>query len=141
MIRFLVGTVINAIGLWLVTLIVPAIAFKPYGGEGIWAAIGSFLLIGAIFGLVNAIIAPVIKVLALPLYILTFGLIALVINGSLLLLVAWLSNLIGDHAFSITGFTEEGLSIESLGWAILGGLVMSVSTFICRWIFRLARIL
>lgn len=141
MIRFLVGTVINAIGLWLVTLVVPAIVFTPYGGEGIWASIGSFLLVGAIFGLVNAIIAPIIKVLALPLYILTFGLIALVINGSLLLLVAWFSNLIGDNAFTINGFTAEGLTIESLGWAILGGLVMSVSTFICRWVFRLARIL
>ena len=91
--------------------------------------------------LVNAIIAPIIKVLALPLYILTFGLIALVINGSLLLLVAWFSNLIGDNAFTINGFTAEGLTIESLGWAILGGLVMSVSTFICRWVFRLAKIL
>jgi putative membrane protein len=141
MIRFLVGTVINGFGLWLTTLIIPAIALHPYGGNGFWQTIGSFLLVGAIFGLVNAIIAPVIKVLAIPLYILTFGLISLVINGSLLLFVAWLSGLFGDKAFEINGFTAQGLTVESLGWAILGALVMSVATFISRGIFKAARIL
>jgi putative membrane protein len=141
MIRFLVGTVINAFGLWLTTLIVPAITLHPYGGTGLWQTIGSFLLVGAIFGLVNAIVAPVIKVLAIPLYILTFGLISLVINGALLLFVAWLSGLFGDKAFAINGFTSEGLTIESLGWAILGALVMSIASFITRGVFKAARII
>mgnify|MGYP000670959760 CR=1 FL=1 len=69
--RFLVGTVINALGLWAVTLLVPAIHLTPYGGSDIWSQILSFLLVGLIFGLVNSLIAPVVKVLALPLYILT----------------------------------------------------------------------
>lgn len=142
MIRFLVSTVINALGLWAVTSIVPGIALHPYGGTEVWPTIGSYLLIGAIFGLVTAIIAPVIKVLAFPLYILTFGLISLVINGSLLLLVAWISNQINDgNGVSISGFTEQGLTIESMGIAILGALVMSVSTFVARWFMRLTGLL
>ncbi|MFM7013585.1 MAG: phage holin family protein, partial [Actinomycetota bacterium] len=60
MIRFLVSTVINALALWVATTIIPAITLTPYGGDGLWQKIGSFLLVGAIFGLVNAIIAPVI---------------------------------------------------------------------------------
>jgi putative membrane protein len=140
MIRFLIATVTNAIALWLTTLIVPAIKLHPYGGSGLWTTIASFLLVGAIFGLVNAVIAPVIKVLAIPLYILTFGLIALVINGSLLLFVAWLSNQIGDRAFEISGFTSNGLTIETLGWAILGSIVMSIATWITRGIFKIAKI-
>lgn len=143
MIRFLVGTVINAIGLWVVTSLLPGVAMVPYGGIDLWSTMGSYLLVGAIFGLVTSIIAPVIKVLAFPLFLLTFGLISFVINGALLLFVAWLSNQIpGEHAgVVIKGFTEAGLTIESLGWAILAALVMSVSTFIARWIFKLARIL
>ena len=83
MIRFIVGTVINALALWLVTNLIPAIKLAPYGGDNFWAIVGSFLLVGAIFGLVNSIVAPVIKVLALPLYILTFGLISFVIKTNL----------------------------------------------------------
>jgi putative membrane protein len=141
MIRFLVGTVINAIGLWVVTLCIPAIKLMPYGGTDIWATIGSFLIVGAVFGLVNAIIAPVIKVLAFPLYLLTFGLISFLINGALLIFVAWLSSLWANNVLTIYGLTQEGLEIESLGWAVLGSIVMSITSFFTRAIFKVLRIL
>jgi putative membrane protein len=140
MLRFLIGTIVNAVGLWAATTLVPQVTLTPYGGDGLWETIGSFLLIGAIFGLVNAIIAPVIKALAFPLYILTFGLIAFVINGALLLLVAWLSTLIGADIFAIQGFTSEGLEIESLGWAILAAIVMSIASFLTRTVLRILKI-
>lgn len=136
MIRFLVGTVINAIGLWVVTLCIPAIKLNPYGGTDFWSIAGSFLVVGAVFGLVSAIVAPVIKVLALPLYILTFGLISFLINGALLLFVAWLSQLIGGNVLTIYGFTADGLTVDSLGWAILGSIVMSIASFLGRAIFK-----
>jgi putative membrane protein len=141
MIRFFVSTSINALALWVATILIPAITLTPYGGEGLWQRIGSFLLVGAIFGLVNAIIAPIIKVLAFPLYILTFGLISFVINGALLLFVAWLSSQIGSDIFTIDGFTSEGLTVESMGWAILGAVIISIASFIGRWIFKILRIL
>lgn len=141
MIRFLASTIINAGAIWVVTLLIPAVSLTPYGGDGLWQTIGSFLLIGAIFGLVHAIIAPVVKVLALPLYILTFGLISFVINGALLLFVAWLSAQIGDDLLTIEGFTSEGLSIESMGWAILASIIISISSFFARGIFKVTGIL
>lgn len=140
MLRFLIGTIVNAVGLWAATTLVPQVSLTPYGGDGVWQTIGSYLLIGAIFGLVNAIIAPIIKALAFPLYILTFGLIAFVINGSLLILVAWLSSLLGADIFSIEGFTSEGLAIESLGWAILAAVVMSIASFFTRSVLRILKI-
>jgi putative membrane protein len=140
MLRFLISTIVNAVGLWAATLVVPQVKLTPYGGDGLWETIGSFVVIGAIFGLVNAIIAPVIKVLAFPLYILTFGLIAFVINGALLLLVAWFSTLLGANVFSIEGFTAEGLSIASLGWAILAAIVMSIASFLTRTVLRVLKI-
>ena len=140
MLRFLISTIVNAFGLWVATIIVPQVQLTPYGGNGLWETIGSFLVIGAVFGLVNAIIAPGIKVLAFPLYIITFGLIAFVINGALLLLVAWLSSLLGANVFSIEGFTQEGLSIASLGWAILAAIVMSIASFLTRTVLRILKI-
>ena len=139
--RFLVGTVINAAGLWLTTMIVTAIALHPYGGDNIWTQIASFLLVGAIFGLVSAIVAPIIKVLAFPLYLLTFGLISFLINGALLVFVAYLSGLIHGGGLTIQGFSDSGLSWEALGWAVLGAIVMSVASFFTRAVFKLFRIL
>jgi putative membrane protein len=136
MVRFLLNTVVNAIGLWLVTLIVPAIKLAPYGRNDFWMTVLSFLLVAVVFGLVHAVIGPIIKVLSSPLYILTFGLINLVINGALLIFVAWLSQLIGSPIFSIDGFTHEGLAVSSMGWAILGALIMSVIGFIGRKLFK-----
>jgi putative membrane protein len=140
MLRFLIATVVNAVGLWAATTLIPQVTLTPYGGDELWQAMASYLLIGAIFGLVNAIIGPIIRVVAFPLYILTFGLIAFVINGALLLLVAWLSQFFGADVFSIEGFTAEGLSIDSLGWAILAAIVMSVASFLTRTVLRLLQI-
>jgi putative membrane protein len=140
-IRFLVSSIISAGAIWLVTFLIPAVTLTPYGGDGLWQTIGSFLLVGAIFGLINAIIAPVVKVLAFPLYVLTFGLISFVINGALLLFVAWLSTQIGADILTIEGFTSEGLTIESMGWAILASIIISISSFLARAIFKAARIL
>ena len=141
MLRFLASTIINAGALWVVTLVIPAVVMTPYGGDGLWQTIGSFLLIGAIFGLVHAIIAPVVRVLAFPLYVLTFGLISFVINGALLLLVAWLSTQIGNDLLTIEGFTSEGLTIQSMGWSILAAVIISISSFLGRAIFKVTGIL
>ena len=130
--RFLITTVFSAVGLYVVTLLIPAIHLEPYGGTNLWAKIASFLFVGAIFSLVNAIVAPVVKVVALPLYLLTFVLISVVINGALLLFVAWLSSLFADTVFTIDGFTSEGLTVDSLGWAILGALILSVFSMIAK---------
>ena len=140
MLRFLVSTIVNAVGLFVATSLVPQVNITPYGGDGVWETIASFLLIGAMFGIVNAVIAPVIKVLAFPLYIITFGLSAFVINGAMLLLVAWLSGLIGSEILTIEGFNSEGLTIDSLGWAILAAIVMSIASFLTRSVLRILKI-
>ncbi|MBP6043729.1 MAG: phage holin family protein [Rhodoluna sp.] len=138
MVRFLLNTMFNALGLWVVTLLIPAVKLAPYGGDSFWTRVGSFLVVAAIFGLVHAVIGPIIKVLSAPLYILTFGLIHLVINGALLLFVAWLSQLIGSPIFSIDGFNSEGLAISSLGWAILASVILYIVSYIGRTIFKKA---
>jgi putative membrane protein len=139
--RFLVGTAINSLGLYLVTILIPAIKIAPWGGDSAWNLLASYLFVGMIFGLVTAIVAPVVKVLAFPLYILTFGLISVVINGAMLLLVAWLSSNFEAGIFSIDGATLSNVESAAFGWAILGSVVISVSTFVARAAFKALRIL
>ena len=137
MLRFLITTVANAFGLWVANNLISQINLTPYGGDGLWETIGTYLVVGAIFGLVNAVLGTLIKIVAFPLYILSFGLISFVVNGALLLLVAYLSTLIGADVFAIDGFTSEGLTIDTLGFAILGAIVISISAFFARSLLKL----
>ena len=139
--RFLVGTAINSLGLWLLVTLIPAIKISPLGGSTVWHLVASYVVVGMIFGFVTSIIAPVIKVLAFPLYLLTFGLISIVINGAMLLLVAYLSSWIKVGIFSISGFGAAGASNTALGWAMLGAIVLSVSTFFARAAFKAMKLL
>jgi putative membrane protein len=139
--RFLVGTAINSLGLWLVTTLIPAVKISPWGGTGFWNLLGSYLFVGMIFGIVTAIISPVIKVLAFPLYLLTFGLISVVINGAMLLFVSYLSSAVKAGIFSIDGFGAAGASNTALGWAMLAAIVMSLSTFFARAAFKAMKLL
>ena len=104
MARFLIRLIINTIALWLTTLIVAGVSVVSYGTEGDTVALVlTYLLVGLIFGLVNGIIGNLIRIVAFPLYILTLGLIALIVNGLLLLLVAWISSLLG-FGLTVDGF-------------------------------------
>ena len=134
--RFLISSAITAVGLWIVDSIMPSISLTPYGGTTLWHAIASYALVGVIFTLVSMVVTPIIKIIAFPLYLLTFGLISIVINGAMFLFVAWLSQLIGSPIFSIDGFDREGLAITSLGWAILAALIMSVISGFGRIVFK-----
>ena len=119
--RFLVRVVVNAFAIWVVTLIpalqVTVIAFPP--GETLQLVL-TLLAVAAIFAIVNTIIGTVIKVLAFPLYILTLGLISLVINGFLLWFTGW-----------ITSFWDWGLRVEDFWWGVLAALIISI----INWIF------
>jgi putative membrane protein len=99
-VRFLIRTIVTAIGLWIATAIVSGIRVT---GASAWADIGTVLLVAVIFGLVNATIKPVVKILGCLFYILTLGLIALVVNALLFLLVDWLAGLV-NLPFHVDGF-------------------------------------
>lgn len=133
--RFLLSTVITAVGLWAVTSLVPAITLNPYGGTGVWYTIASYLLVALVFSLVSAIIGRIVKIIAFPLYLLTFGLIGFFINGALFMLVSWFSTQFANDNLHINGLSE-GLYVESFGWAMLGSFILSIFTMIGKVIAR-----
>jgi putative membrane protein len=93
--------VVIAIGLWVATLIVPGI---DVGAATTATGIGTLLGVALIFGIVNAVLKPIIKVVGCPFYVLTLGLIGLVVNALLFLLVGWLSGKLG-LPFEVHGFS------------------------------------
>ena len=106
---------INAVALWLTTLIVAGVRVLPFEPGGTLEIVLTYLLVAVIFGLVNGVIGNFIRIVAFPLYILTLGLISLIVNGLLLLLVAWLSSLFGF-----------GLVVDGFWWGVLGALVLGI---------------
>lgn len=103
MIKLIIRLLINAVALWVAAQLVNGIDLS----ENIWQV----LVVALIFGLINAIIKPIVKILSFPLIIVTLGLFTLVINAFLLLLTDWLTD-----AISVDGFVP----------AFLGAIIISV---------------
>ncbi len=112
--------VVNAIALYVATL--PQLNIGvTFTGEWWQIAIVAF-----IFGLVNAIIRPVLKLLTCPLILLTLGLFTLVINAAMLWLTAWISS----NVFAL------GFHVKDFWAAFVGALVVSIVSFVLNMVVR-----
>ena len=115
-------TIGNAAGLWLATRILSGLSVPEGAGAGpMWL---NLAVLGLVLALVNSLVKPVTKVLTFPLYIITFGLFALVVNGAMLSLTGWLT----DHiaALGAGGSVLLGLEVASFGSAVVGSIIISV---------------
>lgn len=126
MIGFIATVVGTGLALWVTSLIYKDISF------GSNPQISTILIVALIFGVVNAVIKPLIKLFSLPLTLMTFGLFGLVINGGLLILLAFLTDLIG-LTFTVGGFPPD-FSVQTLVAALVGGLVLSIVSTVIGWI-------
>ena len=105
--RFLLRLLVNAAALWVATRVVPGVTHTGSGG--------SLLLVALVFGILNALLRPVLALLSCPLMILTLGLFTFVINAVILLLTSSLSESLGI-----------GFHVDGFGSAFLGALVVSL---------------
>lgn len=108
LIRLFVNAVALAVASWLVTGI-------TLEGATTGRRILTLLIVAAIFGLVNAVVKPVVKLLSLPFIVLTLGLLLFVINALMLLLTSWITDRL-DVQFHVDGF----------GSALLGALIITI---------------
>lgn len=114
---FFLRLFVNAAALWVATRVVPGVTFT-----GNWLP---FLGVALVFGVVNAFIGPVAKILTFPLIIVTLGIFALVINGLMLLLTSSLSEALG-LGFHVNGFWS----------AFFGALVVSIVSTLLSMLVR-----
>ncbi|MEU6279660.1 phage holin family protein [Streptomyces sp. NPDC047028] len=115
--NFVVKTIANAGALAVAVWLLDKITLT--GGSTARKA-GTLIVVALIFGLVNFLVKPVVKVLTFPLFILTLGLITLVVNACMLLLTSWVSSKL-DLSFHVEGFWTAvvgGLIVAIVSWAL-----------------------
>lgn len=118
--RILGKILVNAVAVWVATALVDGI---DLAGHDTGSRVFTLIVVALIFGLVNTVIKPVVKLLAFPVLVLTLGLFTLVINALMLWLTSWLSGTL-DLDFEVHGFWT----------AVLGALIISVVSWILHMI-------
>ncbi len=114
---FLLRTLVTAASLWVATQLVPGIRISPPG----WLAdpqsdyLAALLVSALALGLLNAVVKPVLLMLSLPITCATLGLFILFVNGLVLLILSAL---------------PVGFHVDGLISAIVGGLIVSVTSFV-----------
>jgi putative membrane protein len=115
--NFVVKTIANAGALAVAVWLLDKITLT---GDSTGKKIGTLILVALIFGIVNFLVKPVVKLFSLPLLILTLGLFTLVVNALMLLLTSWLADKF-DLSFHVDGFWTAvvgGLIISIVSWAL-----------------------
>lgn len=110
----------SAAAVWVATLLIPGIRVTA---ETTLGTIGTFVAVAVIFGLCNAFIRPIIKMVGCGLYVFTLGLIALVVNGALFMLTSFIAGQL-DVPFHVDDFWPA---------AILGALVVGLTSWALNW--------
>ncbi|MFE9020216.1 phage holin family protein [Streptomyces sp. NPDC007808] len=110
--NFVVKTIANAGALAVAVWLLDKITLT---GDSTGKKVGTLILVALIFGVVNFLVKPIVKLFSLPLLILTLGLFTLVVNALMLLLTSWLADKF-DLSFHVDGFWT----------AVLGGLIISI---------------
>ena len=113
LVRFLIWVAVNALALAFATWLLPGM--RMTGTDQTL----HLILVAIIFGLINAIIRPVVKLFSLPFILLTLGLLIFVINALMLMLAEWISKQL-----------HLGFHVDSFWTAILGAIVFTVATWI-----------
>jgi putative membrane protein len=109
MIKFLIRVVINSVSIWIASLILTKVTLEG----SIW----QILLVGLIFGLVNALIKPFLKLLGTPFIVVTLGLFTLVINAFLL----WIVELLSGGVLEVEGiltYLWASIIISLVSWVL-----------------------
>lgn len=114
--RFLIWVVVNALALAAAAWLIDGISVSGGSTED---RVITLVLVALIFGVINAVVAPVLKLLSLPFIILSLGLFLIVINAAMLMLTSWISGEVG-LGFNVAGFWT----------AVIGAIVVTLATWI-----------
>lgn len=115
--KFVIRLLVNAAALWLCDWLFAGIELAPATSTGM--TLLSLGMVALVFTLVNMLVRPVVKLLSLPLYVITLGLFFLVVNALMLMLTGW-----------ITSFTEFGLTVDGFGTAVVAGVVIAIVSWL-----------
>jgi len=115
----LIKTVVNGIALWVAALAVNGISLGEEDPK-LSVRLLTILLVALVFGIINAVVKPIVKTLAFPAIMLTLGLFTLIINAAMLWLTSWFSQQVGLD-----------FSVDNFFWtSVIGGIVITLVSMI-----------
>ena len=114
---FVVGTIVTAIAFFILTKFLPQ--FVSYDGDLI-----GLVVISVVFGIVNGLIGPIVRLIALPISFMTLGLFGFVINGILLIVIAWIAQNL-DLTFTVGDYPPD-FNATTIVAAIVGAVVLGL---------------
>jgi putative membrane protein len=129
---FIVGTVATAIAFWIVASVFPeylGLDFLTYEGEP-----AGLLVLALIFGVINGLIGPIVRLIALPITFMTLGLFGFVINGILLIVIAWIAENL-DLTFTVGDYPPD-FNATTIVAAIVGAVVLGVVNSIAHSVVK-----
>jgi putative membrane protein len=117
---FIVGTLATALAFYVVTQVLPdilGVSFLSYEGE-----IVGLILLALVFGVVNGLIGPVVRIASMPISFFTMGLFGFILNGVLLLVTAAVADAV-DLAFKVGDFPPD-LNADTAVAAVVGAVIL-----------------
>lgn len=121
---FIVSTIVTAIAFFILVQLFPSM----FGYDGGYLGL---IVIAVIFGAVNGLVGPIVKIAALPVSFMTLGLVGFVINGALLLLTAFISDALGFR-LQVGDYPPDLLTADTIVAAIVGAVVLSLISTVIR---------
>jgi len=114
--RFVIWVVVNALAVGVATALLDGIELT---GDTTGEQVVTLLVVGLVFGVIDSVVAPVVKLLSLPFILLTLGLLLFVINALMLMLTGWVADQL-DLGFRVDGFWT----------AVLGAIIITIATWV-----------
>jgi putative membrane protein len=121
---FVVSTVVTAVAFYILVQLFPSM----FGYEGGYLGLA---VIAIVFGAVNGLIGPIVKIAALPISFMTMGLVGFLINGGLLLLTAFITGQLGFQ-LTVGEFPPDLLTADTIVAAVVGAVVLSLISTVIR---------
>lgn len=115
---FIIGTAITALAFYVLTTFLPQ--FVSYEGELV-----GLLVLAVIFGLVNGAIGPIVKTMAIPISLMTMGLVGFLVNAALFLVTALIADSAGFN-LTVGDFPPDLLTADTIVAAVIGSVVLSL---------------
>jgi putative membrane protein len=119
--RFLLWVVVNALAVGVATALLDGIELT---GSSTGEQAVTLLVVGLVFGVIDSVVAPIVKLLSLPFILLTLGLLLFVINAFMLMLTGWVADQLG-----------LGFSVEGFWTALLGAIIITIASWILEAVF------
>ena len=126
---FIIGTAITAVAFYVLTNLLPQAGLDSgvsYDGE-----LTGLVVLAAIFGVVNGLVGPLVKTLAIPVSLVTMGLVGFLVNAGLFLVTALIAEAAGFN-LTVGDFPPDLLTADTIVAAIIGSVVLSVVSTAAR---------